>query len=68
MSALSLRAVAAAGTIVNFIAGAMALFPFKAVNPLRKPHAAYFLWLFATLNLLKSGTELATFFSPASGT
>ena len=43
MSALALRGVAAAGTIVNFIAGALALIVFKAVNPLRKPHATYFL-------------------------
>lgn len=52
MSALALRGVAAAGTIVNFIAGALALVVFKTANPLHKPHAAYFLWLFTTLNLL----------------
>ena len=52
MSALALRGVAAGGTIVNFIAGALALVVFKTVNPLHKPHAAYFLWLFTTLNLL----------------
>ena len=52
MSALSLRGVAAAGTIVNFIAGAIALVASRSVNPLQKPHAAYFLWLFTTLNLL----------------
>jgi hypothetical protein len=52
MSALALRGVAAAGTIVNFIVGALALVVFKATNPLYKPHAAYFLWLFTTLNLL----------------
>jgi hypothetical protein len=52
MSALALRGVSAGGTIVNFIAGAVALVVFKTVNPLHKPHAAYFLWLFTTLNLL----------------
>jgi hypothetical protein len=52
MSALALRGVAAAGTIVNFIIGALALVVFKTANPLHKPHAAYFLWLFTTLNLL----------------
>ena len=52
MSALALRGVAAAGTIVNFIIGALALIVFKTANPLHKPHAAYFLWLFTTLNLL----------------
>ena len=52
MSALALHGVAAAGTIVNFIIGALALLVFKTANPLHKPHAAYFLWLFTTLNLL----------------
>src|SRR5262252_9368054 len=52
MGALALRAVAAAGTIVNFIAGALALAVFKTADPLHKPHAAYFLWLITTLNLL----------------
>ena len=52
MSALARRGVAAAGTIVNFIAGALALIVFKSTNPLQKPRAAYFLWLFATLNFL----------------
>jgi hypothetical protein len=52
MSALAIRAVAAAGTIVNFIIGALALVVFKTANPLHKPYAAYFLWLFTTLNLL----------------
>jgi hypothetical protein len=52
MSALALRGVAAAGTIVNFIIGALALVVFRTANPLHKPHAAYFLWLFTTLNLL----------------
>jgi hypothetical protein len=49
MSDLARRGVAAAGTIVNFIAGALALIAFRTA---RKPHVAYFLWLFATLNLL----------------
>ena len=52
MSALALRGVAAAGTIVNFIVGVLALVVLKTANPLRRPHAAYFLWLFTTLNLL----------------
>jgi hypothetical protein len=52
MSALALRGVEAAGTVVNFIAGALGLIAFKATNPRQKPHAAYFLWLFTTLNLL----------------
>ncbi len=52
MSALARRGVAAAGTIVNFIAGAIGLVVFKATDPVRKPHTAYFLWLFTTLNLL----------------
>src|SRR5262249_42265552 len=38
--------------IVNFVAGAFGLIALKATNPLRKPHTAYFLWIFTTLNLL----------------
>src|SRR6266550_5999550 len=52
MSAFARRGVAAAGTIVNFIAGALGLVAFKTTNPVRKPHRSYFLWLFTTLNLL----------------
>lgn len=52
MSALARRGVAAAGTIVNFIAGAIGLVAFKATNPVGKPDISYFLWLFTTLNLL----------------
>ena len=52
ISALARRGVAAAGTIVNFIAGAIGLVALKATNPVRKPHISYFLWLFTTLNLL----------------
>ena len=52
MSALARRGVAAAGTIVNFMAGAIGLVAFRATNPLSRPHVAYFLWLFTTLNLL----------------
>ncbi|HSP13548.1 MAG TPA: hypothetical protein VLV78_02215 [Thermoanaerobaculia bacterium] len=37
---------------MNFIAGAIGLAALKAINPLRKPHVAYFLWLFTTLNFL----------------
>jgi len=52
MSALALRGVEAAGTVVNFIAGALGLIAFNGTDPRRKPHRAYFLWLFTTLNLL----------------
>jgi len=52
MGTLAIRGVAAGGTIVNFISGALALVAFKVTNPLHKPHVAYFLWLFTTLNLL----------------
>jgi hypothetical protein len=52
MSALARRCVSAAGTGANFLAGLLGLVAFKSTNPLRKPHAAYFLWLFTTLNLL----------------
>jgi hypothetical protein len=52
MSVLAQRGVAAAGTFVNFLLGALALVALKSTNPLRKPHTAYFLWLFTTLNLL----------------
>src|SRR6266568_4196129 len=52
MTALARRGVSAAGTGVNFIAGALALVAFKSTNPVQKPHTAYFLWLFTTLNLL----------------
>jgi hypothetical protein len=52
ISALALRGVAAAGTIANFIIGALALAVFKTADPQHRPHAVYFLWLFATLNLL----------------
>jgi len=52
MTEIARRGVAAAGTIANFIAGALGLAAFKATNPLHKPHRAYFLWLFTTLNLL----------------
>jgi hypothetical protein len=52
MSTLALRGVAAAGTIANFIVGALALVVFRRADPLLKPHATYFLWLFTTLNLL----------------
>ena len=52
MTGLARRGVAAAGTIANFIAGIGALLAFKIVNSRQKPHGAYFLWLFATVNLL----------------
>ena len=54
MGKLALRGVAAGGTIVNFAAGARG--PRRlSEGPTRsagEPHAAYILWLFATLNLL----------------
>ena len=52
ISDVARRGVAAAGTIVNFVAGAIGIIAFKATNPVTKPHAAYFLWLLTTLNLL----------------
>lgn len=52
ITALARRGVAAAGTIVNFIAGGIGLAALKATNPARQPHMSYFLWLFTTLNLL----------------
>jgi len=52
ISTLARRGVAAAGTIVNFIAGAIGLAALEATSPVRKPHVSYFLWLFTTLNLL----------------
>ena len=52
ISALARRGVAAAGTIVNLIAGVIGLVALKATSPVRKPHISYFLWLFTTLNLL----------------
>ena len=52
LSALARRGVAAAGTLVNFLAGGVALIALKAIAPARKPHTAYVLWLFTTLNLL----------------
>ena len=52
ISALARRGVAAGGTIVNFIAGAIGLVALKATNPVHKPHISYFLWLFTSLNLL----------------
>ena len=52
ISALARRGVAAAGTIANFIAGAIGLVALKRTNPVRKPRISYFLWLFTTLNLL----------------
>ena len=65
MGTLARRGVAAAGTIANFIAGALALVAFMMTNPLKKPHAAYFLWLFTTLNLLSGA---GYFLFSASGT
>jgi hypothetical protein len=43
MGAPARRGVSAAGTIANFIAGALGLIAFKTINPQQKPHAAYFL-------------------------
>jgi hypothetical protein len=52
MSPWGRRGVAAGGTIVNFIAGLVALAAFRTADPGKRPHRAYFLWLFATLNFL----------------
>ena len=52
IGSLASRGVSAAGTIVNFVAAAMALVAFRATDATKRPHAAYFLWLFTTLNLL----------------
>jgi hypothetical protein len=52
IGSLAGRGVSAAGTIVNFVAAAMALVAFRATDAPMRPHAAYFLWLFTTLNLL----------------
>lgn len=46
------RVVAASGTIVNFIAGAIALVTLSSVSASDKPHRYLFVWLFATINLL----------------
>jgi hypothetical protein len=52
MSALARRGGDAGGTIVNFFAAAIGLAAFKSTNPASRPHTAYFLWIFTTLNLL----------------
>ncbi len=48
----AMRGVAAAGTIVNFLFGAIALLALRSVPARERPHAYHFVWLFATLNLL----------------
>ncbi|MEO8215712.1 MAG: hypothetical protein ABI718_01375 [Acidobacteriota bacterium] len=45
------RMVSAAGTIVNFLAAAVSLLAMKRQG-LHRPHLAWFLWLFTTINLL----------------
>jgi len=52
MSTLAFRGVAAAGTIVNFVVGALAFVALGLTSARKRPHTFYFLWLFATLNLL----------------
>jgi hypothetical protein len=52
MSVWGRRGVAAGGTIVNLLTAFIALAAFKATDPQRQPHRAYFLWLFTTLNFL----------------
>jgi len=52
MSALASRGVSAAGTIVNFIAGALAFAALTRIPPRTRPHLTYALWLFGTLNVL----------------
>ncbi|MDH4109396.1 MAG: hypothetical protein OEW35_13870 [Gammaproteobacteria bacterium] len=46
------RVVAAAGTIVNLIAGTIAILMLKSVSAANNPHTYFFVWLFATINLL----------------
>lgn len=48
----AMRGIAAAGTIVNLFVGAIALLALNSIAPRENPHAWYFVWLFATLNLL----------------
>ena len=50
--AATMRGVAAAGTIVNFVIGALALVALHSIRVKESPHRYYFTWLFATLNLL----------------
>jgi hypothetical protein len=52
MSRGAQRLVSAAGTIVNFVTGAISFVAYRQTAALRRPHLAYFLWLFTTLNLL----------------
>lgn len=51
-SALASRVVAAFGTIVNFVSGAVAFAILKSLSATKKPHAYFFVWLIATINLL----------------
>ena len=51
ISAAARRLVAAAGTVVNFLAAGISLFAMRIAG-VRRPRLAYFLWLFTTINLL----------------
>ena len=48
------RFIAAAGTLINFIAGFLCWIGLRAVNAVRG-HLRYFLWLLMTINLLQGG-------------
>jgi len=51
ISAAARRLVAAAGTVVNFLAAGISLIAMRIAG-VRRPRLAYFLWLFTTINLL----------------
>src|SRR6266851_2089146 len=51
ISATARRLVAAAGTVVNFLAAVLSMFAMRIAG-VRRPRLAYFLWLFTTINLL----------------
>lgn len=51
-SVAALRAIAAAGTLVNFITGTLSLALLKSVPAATRPRAHFFFWLFAAINLL----------------
>jgi hypothetical protein len=51
ISATARRLIAAAGTVVNFLAAVLSMFAMRIAG-VRRPRLAYFLWLFTTINLL----------------
>jgi len=46
------RILAAGGTVINLLVGTIALMLLRKISATKKPHAYYFVWLFAALNLL----------------